>query len=139
MAMFIKASIRLGRNHFCSPVMKPNISLFSYYFDPDKLTRGQLPTGRGCRICGKIGHKVKDCDQKRVRQKRPNAPMAARTIRDRTCNNCGSPNHLIRECPEIMMDRNRVNHNGYRQDGFTQRSNYVNSRQFGNGRFETRH
>ena len=135
MAMFIKACMRLGRNHFCSPVLRPNINIFSYYFDPDKLTRGQLPTGRGCRICGKIGHKVKDCDQKKVRQKRPNMTMAPRTIRERTCNNCGSPGHLIRECPEIMSDRNRMNHNGFRHDGgFTQRTNYVATRQY-NGRF----
>lgn len=43
-----------------------------YFFDPDVLTEGELaPNDRCCRICGKIGHFMKDCPMRRkVRRRR---------------------------------------------------------------------
>ena len=29
------------------------------------------PTGRGCRVCGKIGHKQKECPERQDRHKKP--------------------------------------------------------------------
>lgn len=119
MATFIKACFRLGRNHFCSPApTDAYCDIESYYFDVSKLTRGTLPTGRGCRICGKIGHKVKECEQRRQnKQKRSQAFK-------RTCNNCGSPDHLYRDCPAVAMQRNMrfVDHR--------QQADFVNGRSY---------
>ena len=36
--------------------------LQEYFYDPEVLTEGEVaPNDRCCRICGKIGHFVKDC------------------------------------------------------------------------------
>ena len=37
------------------------ITLQDYFFDVELLTDGKPPNDRGCRMCGKIGHLVKDC------------------------------------------------------------------------------
>ncbi|RWS31424.1 TUT7/ZCCHC6-like protein, partial [Leptotrombidium deliense] len=64
MAVFIKTAICKGRNVIGRPPDElphrcPNWKL--YFFDKDRLTIGNLPTGRGCRHCGKIGHKMSEC------------------------------------------------------------------------------
>lgn len=100
MATFIKASLRLGRNHFGKFVSStaPYDNYYNYYFDRSRLQRGQLPSGRGCRICGKIGHKVKECELRRQKGNRNNQQ---RHNNVRTCNGCGSEHHMIRECPAV--------------------------------------
>lgn len=72
MAAYIKTAFVKGRNLFGKPPTPNNprfqvLEWHNYLFDPNKLTEGVLPTGRGCRICGKIGHKVKDCPAKKSR------------------------------------------------------------------------
>ncbi|XP_076309141.1 terminal uridylyltransferase 7-like [Tachypleus tridentatus] len=40
--------------------------VYDYLFDRWQLTDGLPPNDRGCRACGKIGHKVKDCSRRRA-------------------------------------------------------------------------
>lgn len=42
--------------------------LQDYFFDSDLLCDGKPPNDRGCRMCGKIGHMVKDCPNRRPRK-----------------------------------------------------------------------
>ncbi|XP_069785701.1 terminal uridylyltransferase 7-like isoform X2 [Narcine bancroftii] len=64
----IKAFIN-GRKVFgtpikCIPVQYPTI--MEYFFDPEILTEGKgAPNDRCCRICGKIGHFMKDCPMRK--------------------------------------------------------------------------
>lgn len=44
----------------------PCVLLQDYFFDSKVLTDGELaPNDRCCRICGKIGHYMKDCPKRR--------------------------------------------------------------------------
>ncbi|XP_025109953.1 terminal uridylyltransferase 7-like isoform X2 [Pomacea canaliculata] len=63
-----------GRALFGTP-HEMNMPLFSryrsppdYFFDSDLLCDGKPPNDRGCRMCGKIGHMVKDCPNRRPRK-----------------------------------------------------------------------
>lgn len=109
MATFIKTSIRLGRNHFGTFVELPDIGIpvidqyYNHYFDRSKITRGTLPTGRGCRICGKIGHKIKECELRRPNRGRMGDRRGGgnqRPAQRGACNICRSMNHQMRDCPE---------------------------------------
>ncbi|XP_014396725.1 PREDICTED: terminal uridylyltransferase 7 isoform X2 [Myotis brandtii] len=75
MTNFIMKAFINGRRVFGIPVKvfpKDYPSKMEYFFDPDVLTEGQLaPNDRCCRICGKIGHFMKDCPLRRkVRRRR---------------------------------------------------------------------
>ncbi|PIK49155.1 putative terminal uridylyltransferase 4 isoform X4 [Apostichopus japonicus] len=64
MANYIMLIFRKGRERFGTPQNTPKqIShLYRFFLDYQYLTDGQQPPNdRGCRICGKIGHYVKDC------------------------------------------------------------------------------
>nr|XP_034350566.1 terminal uridylyltransferase 7-like [Arvicanthis niloticus] len=65
MTNFIMKAFINGRRVFGIPVKGvPNnkLSKLVYFFDPDVLTEGEpTPNDRCCRICGKIGHFIKDC------------------------------------------------------------------------------
>ncbi|ELK35753.1 Terminal uridylyltransferase 7 [Myotis davidii] len=65
MTNFILKAFINGRRVFGIPVKgfpKDYPSNMEYFFDPDVLTEGELaPNDRCCRICGKIGHFMKDC------------------------------------------------------------------------------
>ncbi|KAL4826209.1 hypothetical protein H8958_020998 [Nasalis larvatus] len=72
---FIMKAFINGRRVFGIPVKgfpKDYPSKMEYFFDPDVLTEGELaPNDRCCRICGKIGHFMKDCPMRRkVRRRR---------------------------------------------------------------------
>ncbi|XP_073402092.1 terminal uridylyltransferase 7 isoform X2 [Dendrobates tinctorius] len=53
-----------------------------YFFDPDVLTEGEVaPNDRCCRICGKIGHFMKDCPMRRkVRRRNHEKPTNQRYV-----------------------------------------------------------
>lgn len=75
MTNFIMKAFINGRRVFGIPVKgipRDCPSKMEYFFDPDVLTEGELaPNDRCCRICGKIGHFMKDCPmRKRVRRRR---------------------------------------------------------------------
>ncbi|XP_057578067.1 terminal uridylyltransferase 7 isoform X6 [Hippopotamus amphibius kiboko] len=75
MTNFIMKAFINGRRVFGIPVKgfpKDYSSKMGYFFDPVVLTEGeQAPNDRCCRICGKIGHFMKDCPMRRkVRRRR---------------------------------------------------------------------
>lgn len=100
MATFIMTAIYKARNLIGNPPMvlpHPYKNWIDFLFDKRQLTLGNLPTGRGCRKCGKIGHKIKECpmelarrqgmkDRRQVRdnQKRNELPKgpAMRSVQD---------------------------------------------------------
>ncbi|KAL8203357.1 UNVERIFIED_CONTAM: Terminal uridylyltransferase 7, partial [Gekko kuhli] len=69
MTNFIMKAFINGRRVFGIPVRgfpKEYPSKMEYFFDPEVLTEGELaPNDRCCRICGKIGHFMKDCPMRR--------------------------------------------------------------------------
>lgn len=76
MTNFIMKGFINGRRLFGTPMKnfpKEYRSSMEYFFDPDVLTEGELaPNDRCCRICGKIGHFMKDCPMRRkVRRRNP--------------------------------------------------------------------
>ncbi|XP_010603803.1 terminal uridylyltransferase 7 isoform X1 [Fukomys damarensis] len=76
MTNFIMKAFINGRRVFGIPVKgfpKDYPSKMEYFFDPDVLTEGELaPNDRCCRICGKIGHFMKDCPMRRKVRRRRN-------------------------------------------------------------------
>jgi len=71
MSLYIIKAFRKGRNHFGHPV-KPNIKqheIEGYYLNMKDLTDGEPPNDRGCRFCKSIGHKERDCPEKKKRGK----------------------------------------------------------------------
>ncbi|XP_063175682.1 terminal uridylyltransferase 7 isoform X2 [Chroicocephalus ridibundus] len=69
MTNFIMKAFINGRRVFGTPIKifpKEYPSKMEYFFDPEVLTEGELaPNDRCCRICGKIGHFMKDCPMRR--------------------------------------------------------------------------
>uniref|UniRef100_A0A672PUV2 RNA uridylyltransferase n=1 Tax=Sinocyclocheilus grahami TaxID=75366 RepID=A0A672PUV2_SINGR len=124
MASFILKAFINARSVFGTPVrgFPPEYSnKMEYFFDPEVLTEGKLaPNDRCCRICGKIGHFMKDCPMRR-RQRRDNdglfsgrdvnrpdgrvmtdgSPYTDRRRRQREekcCYLCGSSGHIKKDC-----------------------------------------
>uniref|UniRef100_A0A8C7X1U5 CCHC-type domain-containing protein n=1 Tax=Oryzias sinensis TaxID=183150 RepID=A0A8C7X1U5_9TELE len=68
MTNFIMKAFINGRTLFGTPFqVLPSIypSHMEYFFDPEVLTEGQVaPNDRCCRICGKVGHFMKDCSMR---------------------------------------------------------------------------
>uniref|UniRef100_A0A8C4NIG6 RNA uridylyltransferase n=1 Tax=Dicentrarchus labrax TaxID=13489 RepID=A0A8C4NIG6_DICLA len=70
MTNFIMKAFINGRTVFGTPVK----AFPPYFFDPEVLTEGEVaPNDRCCRICGKIGHFMKDCPMRKKRdsERRP--------------------------------------------------------------------
>ncbi|KAM3937770.1 terminal uridylyltransferase 7 isoform 2-T2 [Leptodactylus fuscus] len=83
MTNFIMKAFINGRRLFGTPVKgipKEYPSKMEYFFDPDVLTEGEVaPNDRCCRICGKIGHFMKDCPMRRkVRRRNHEKPTNQR-------------------------------------------------------------
>ncbi|NXI97943.1 TUT7 uridylyltransferase, partial [Psophia crepitans] len=74
MTNFIMKAFINGRRLFGTPIKifpKEYPSNMEYFFDPEVLTEGKLaPNDRCCRICGKIGHFMKDCPMRRKLRRR---------------------------------------------------------------------
>ncbi|XP_029017640.1 terminal uridylyltransferase 7 [Betta splendens] len=129
MTNFIMKAFINGRTLFGTPIkVFPSVypSQMEYFFDPEVLTEGEVaPNDRCCRICGKIGHFMKDCPMRkkskhrRDMEKRPEHPHEAMETtgeakdqvrhknehwkkRDplemRCCFLCGSSAHIKKDC-----------------------------------------
>lgn len=126
MATYIKSSIILGRNHFGKAIVNEEFTNLSQaeatarLFDKKKITVGPLPSGRGCRICHKVAHKIRDCPQLKLR----------RQIRPQIiCNNCRKPGHEARNCSEPRMMRSNNNmHRMHHQQQQQQQQQHHQSR-----------
>lgn len=105
MATFVQSCLILARNHFgqalayvkppptpLSPASAASVvrDEIDFLFNRKMLTNGTLPTGRGCRLCGRIAHKVKDCPMRRETRRRPQTDQPATGF---ACFACGSQNH----------------------------------------------
>uniref|UniRef100_A0A8C8EKA2 CCHC-type domain-containing protein n=1 Tax=Oncorhynchus tshawytscha TaxID=74940 RepID=A0A8C8EKA2_ONCTS len=124
MTNFIMKAFINGRSVFGTTVKAyppEYTSPMEFFFDPEVLTEGQLaPNDRCCRICGKIGHFMKDCPMRRKSRQRREQEDRAEGRRDwaeggrehrqgeywrrpeekRCCFLCGSHSHIKKDCPQ---------------------------------------
>ncbi|KAM4576222.1 terminal uridylyltransferase 7 [Odontesthes bonariensis] len=129
MTNFIMKAFINGRTVFGTPVkVLPPVypSHMEYFFDPEVLTEGEVaPNDRCCRICGKIGHFMKDCPLRRKARHRRDSEKRPEHLRDkmdageeardqvrhrsehwdirdspdmRCCYLCGSSGHIKKDC-----------------------------------------
>ncbi|XP_032433666.1 terminal uridylyltransferase 7 [Xiphophorus hellerii] len=126
MTNFIMKAFINGRRVFGTPMkgLPPEYpSEMEYFFDPEVLTEGEVaPNDRCCRVCGKIGHFLKDCPMRnkpkhrRESENRPehfhdsaeefmdpvryrNERWKKRDALDmRCCFLCGSSTHIKKDC-----------------------------------------
>ncbi|XP_016393783.1 terminal uridylyltransferase 4-like [Sinocyclocheilus rhinocerous] len=115
MASFIMKAFINARRVFGAPVRDfppeyPN--KMEYFFDPEVLTEGKLaPNDRCCRICGKIGHFMKDCPMRKRQRRdadgrgvnRPDGRVMTdgerwRQREEKCCYLCGSSAHIKKDC-----------------------------------------
>uniref|UniRef100_A0AAR2L031 CCHC-type domain-containing protein n=1 Tax=Pygocentrus nattereri TaxID=42514 RepID=A0AAR2L031_PYGNA len=108
---FIMKAFINGRKLFGTPFYpQPGME---YFFDSKVLTDGELaPNDRCCRICGKIGHYMKDCPKRRRMKKKENdkdedVREEDREPRERRCFQCGDMGHVRRDCPDYRHLRQR--------------------------------
>ncbi|XP_012578034.1 PREDICTED: terminal uridylyltransferase 4 isoform X3 [Condylura cristata] len=135
MTNFIMKAFINGRKLFGTPFYPLIGREAEYFFDSRVLTDGELaPNDRCCRVCGKIGHYMKDCPKRRsllFRLKKKDSEeekegneeekdsrdhLDSRDIhdtrdfrdpRDLRCFICGDAGHVRRECPEVKLARQR--------------------------------
>ncbi|XP_076587284.1 terminal uridylyltransferase 7 [Chaetodon auriga] len=129
MTNFIMKAFINGRKVFGTPVKAfppVYLSQMEYFFDPEVLTEGELaPNDRCCRICGKIGHFMKDCPMRKKSKHRRDSERRPEHLRDkmdtgedakdqarhksdhwrkrdalemRCCYLCGSSAHIKKDC-----------------------------------------
>ncbi|XP_069794791.1 terminal uridylyltransferase 4-like isoform X3 [Narcine bancroftii] len=119
MTNFIMKAFINGRKLFGTPVYPhPGMeTVCDYFFDSKILTDGELaPNDRCCRICGKIGHYMKDCPKRRRMKKKENekeeekdSKEEEKELREKRCFICGDTGHMRRDCPENRTSRTRNN------------------------------
>lgn len=87
MTNFIMKAFINGRTLFGEPVKAfPQVypNQMEYFFDPEVLTEGEVaPNDRCCRICGKIGHFMKDCPMRKKSKHRRDSERRPDHLRDR--------------------------------------------------------
>ncbi|KAM4745927.1 terminal uridylyltransferase 7 [Anableps anableps] len=126
MTNFIMKAFINGRRVFGTPVRSlPPVypSEMEYFFDPEVLTEGEVaPNDRCCRVCGKIGHFLKDCPMRNKPKHRRDSENRAEHFHDSTeefmdpvryrnehwkkrdaleircCFLCGSSAHIKKDC-----------------------------------------
>lgn len=107
MTNFIMKAFINGRKLFGTPFYPPPGKEVDYFLDSKVLTDGELaPNDRCCRICGKIGHYMKDCPKRRRIKKE--AQDEARDEETRRCFQCGDTGHVRRDCPEYRHLKTRT-------------------------------
>ncbi|XP_043858669.1 terminal uridylyltransferase 4 isoform X2 [Dromiciops gliroides] len=117
MTNFIMKAFINGRKLFGTPFYPLVGREAEYFFDSKVLTDGELaPNDRCCRVCGKIGHYMKDCPKRRRLKKKENEKEDDkemkdddRELREKRCFICGDVGHVRRECPEYKQARQRSN------------------------------
>ncbi|XP_041646970.1 terminal uridylyltransferase 4 isoform X2 [Cheilinus undulatus] len=113
MTNFIMKAFINGRKLFGTPFYPVPGTEVDYFFDSKVLTDGELaPNDRCCRICGKIGHYMKDCPKRRRIKKKENdkdedIKEEEREPKDRRCFQCGDMGHVRRDCPEYRHLKQR--------------------------------
>ncbi|XP_062251236.1 terminal uridylyltransferase 4 isoform X1 [Platichthys flesus] len=113
MTNFIMKAFINGRKLFGTPFFPIPGTEVDYFFDSKVLTDGELaPNDRCCRICGKIGHYMKDCPKRRRMKKKENdkdedIKEEERESKDRRCFQCGDMGHVRRDCPEYRHLKQR--------------------------------
>uniref|UniRef100_A0A3Q3M563 RNA uridylyltransferase n=1 Tax=Mastacembelus armatus TaxID=205130 RepID=A0A3Q3M563_9TELE len=113
MTNFIMKAFINGRKLFGTPFYPAPGTEVDYFFDSKVLTDGELaPNDRCCRICGKIGHYMKDCPKRRRMKKKENdkdedMKEEEREQKDRRCFQCGDMGHVRRDCPEYRHLKQR--------------------------------
>ncbi|XP_077450743.1 terminal uridylyltransferase 4 isoform X5 [Stigmatopora argus] len=111
MTNFIMKAFINGRKLFGTPFYPVRGTEVDYFFDVKVLTDGELaPNDRCCRICGKIGHYMKDCPKKRRIKKKENGADVKEDEwqkKDRRCFQCGDSGHVRRDCPEYRHPKQR--------------------------------
>uniref|UniRef100_A0A8C7GQD1 RNA uridylyltransferase n=1 Tax=Oncorhynchus kisutch TaxID=8019 RepID=A0A8C7GQD1_ONCKI len=120
MTNFIMKAFINGRKLFGTPFYpQPGLEAY-YFFDSKVLTDGELaPNDRCCRVCGKIGHYMKDCPKRRrytgrEHQKKENEKEEDvkegddHELRERRCFQCGDMGHVRRDCQEYRHLRQRA-------------------------------
>lgn len=131
MTNFIMKAFINSRTVFGTPVkaFPPEYpTMMEYFFDPEVLTEGEVaPNDRCCRICGKIGHFLKDCPMKKKSRHRRDPEKRPEMQRDQTgpgedakdpikhknehwrkrdalemrcCYLCGSSTHIKKDCQQ---------------------------------------
>ncbi|XP_027145900.1 terminal uridylyltransferase 4 isoform X2 [Larimichthys crocea] len=114
MTNFIMKAFINGRKLFGTPFYPVPGTEVDYFFDSKVLTDGELaPNDRCCRICGKIGHYMKDCPKRRRIKKKENdkdedVKEEEREPKDRRCFQCGDMGHVRRDCPEYRHLKQRT-------------------------------
>ncbi|XP_029367292.1 terminal uridylyltransferase 7 isoform X2 [Echeneis naucrates] len=129
MTNFIMKAFINGRTVFGTPIkVFPPLypSQMEYFFDPEVLTEGEVaPNDRCCRICGKIGHFMKDCPLRKKSKHRRDSDKRPEHMREkmdmaennkdqvrqkrehwrkrdalemRCCYLCGSTAHIKKDC-----------------------------------------
>ncbi|XP_060793766.1 terminal uridylyltransferase 4 isoform X2 [Neoarius graeffei] len=113
MTNFIMKAFINGRKLFGTPFYPKQGMEADYFFDSKVLTDGELaPNDRCCRVCGKIGHYMKDCPKRRRMKKKESdkddeVREEDREPRERRCFQCGYVGHVRRECPDYRHLRQR--------------------------------
>ncbi|XP_027750242.1 terminal uridylyltransferase 4 isoform X1 [Empidonax traillii] len=117
MTNFIMKAFINGRKLFGTPFYPAVGREAEYFFDSKVLTDGELaPNDRCCRVCGKIGHYMKDCPKRRRLKKKENEKDDEKEVkeddretREKRCFICGDVGHVRRDCPEFKQTRQRNN------------------------------
>uniref|UniRef100_A0A8C5R7R4 Terminal uridylyl transferase 4 n=1 Tax=Leptobrachium leishanense TaxID=445787 RepID=A0A8C5R7R4_9ANUR len=117
MTIFIMKAFINGRKLFGTPYYPLIGHEDEYFFDSKVLTDGEhAPNDRCCRVCGKIGHYMKDCPKRRRIKKKENdkddkdSKEEDRDQREKRCFTCGDVGHLRRDCPDSIPIRQLPNH-----------------------------
>ncbi|XP_063962271.1 terminal uridylyltransferase 7-like isoform X2 [Lytechinus pictus] len=114
MAIYIIQVLRNARDLFGTPRRIPREHIMDYFLNLEALSGGEPPPNdRGCRICGKIGHFVKDCPIKKRGMERKEQEKRDRERRDRPSPNDtgtpikGTPKERSTESPNVREERKR--------------------------------